>query len=224
MNQVAEEGRTVLFVSHNLDAVEKMCNRIILIEKGKLKYNSNDIEAGINEYLSNSISNASTIWQNSGNAYENKYFKPERIILCDEKGNLIKGKVQGKNKVYIRFEGIIAEENPHLSIGYYLHSDQLNTPLYLSETRDSAPENWPKLKKGRNVIINQIPLHILNEGKYKISPLILIRQDQIKELIVDPRTEELQLSFEISGGLSDSPIWNNRRKGILAPVLHWERV
>ncbi len=224
MGEVAGEGRTVLFVSHNLDAVEKLCNKIILIEEGKLKVNSRDVRAGISEYLSSSISNTPAIWQNSDSKYGNKYFKPEKIMICNEKGDLIRGKIQGTSKAYIIFEGIIVEENPHLSIGYYLYSDQVNTPLYLSETQDMIPENWPRLKKGRNVIISQIPLRILNEGTYKILPLILVRQGQVKELIVDPRTETVKLSFGILGGLSDSPIWNHKRKGILAPVLRWERI
>jgi len=36
MGDVAQEGRTVLFVSHNMDAITILCNRAILIDKGKI--------------------------------------------------------------------------------------------------------------------------------------------------------------------------------------------
>jgi lipopolysaccharide transport system ATP-binding protein len=36
MGTVAREGRTVLFVSHNLDAVQRLCSRSILLERGTL--------------------------------------------------------------------------------------------------------------------------------------------------------------------------------------------
>ena len=36
MGAVAQEGRTVLFVSHNLDAVQRLCSRAILLEGGML--------------------------------------------------------------------------------------------------------------------------------------------------------------------------------------------
>lgn len=50
MKSISSTGRTVLFVSHNMKAVADLCNRCVLIEKGKIKYISttNDV---ISEYL-----------------------------------------------------------------------------------------------------------------------------------------------------------------------------
>jgi lipopolysaccharide transport system ATP-binding protein len=50
MKEVAGEGRTVLFVSHNMDAVQRLCNRGILLNKGKLVLEG-DINAVTNKYL-----------------------------------------------------------------------------------------------------------------------------------------------------------------------------
>jgi homopolymeric O-antigen transport system ATP-binding protein len=36
MGDVAREGRTVLFVSHNLPSIEKLCNRVIVIDGGRI--------------------------------------------------------------------------------------------------------------------------------------------------------------------------------------------
>jgi len=36
MSKVSQEGRTILFVSHNMDSVARLCNRSILLEKGRL--------------------------------------------------------------------------------------------------------------------------------------------------------------------------------------------
>jgi len=47
------EGRTVLFVSHNLSAVKTLCNNGIVLEKGKLIYTGSSDDA-VNFYLSNS--------------------------------------------------------------------------------------------------------------------------------------------------------------------------
>lgn len=46
------EGRTVLFVSHNMTAVKNLCERGVLLENGKLKY-LGPIEETINKYLTN---------------------------------------------------------------------------------------------------------------------------------------------------------------------------
>lgn len=50
MKDVAGEGRTVLFVSHNMDAVQRLCNKGILLNKGKMILDG-DIQSVTNKYL-----------------------------------------------------------------------------------------------------------------------------------------------------------------------------
>ncbi|MFY8201080.1 MAG: Wzt carbohydrate-binding domain-containing protein, partial [Pirellula staleyi] len=50
MNEVRRDGRTVLFVSHNVDAVRSLCTRAILLEKGQLVLDSST-EAVIQRYF-----------------------------------------------------------------------------------------------------------------------------------------------------------------------------
>jgi len=45
------DGRTVLFVSHNMVAVQQLCTRCIVLTDGKMTYNG-DVQGGINTYLS----------------------------------------------------------------------------------------------------------------------------------------------------------------------------
>ncbi len=45
------EGRTVLFVSHNMVAVSKLCSRAILLGNGSVEYESNDVNEVISKYL-----------------------------------------------------------------------------------------------------------------------------------------------------------------------------
>ena len=58
MANVAQEGRTVLFVSHNMAAVEKFCPRVFLLENGSLCFDS-DASSVINFYLSQDNSRVS---------------------------------------------------------------------------------------------------------------------------------------------------------------------
>jgi len=53
MSDVAHEGRTVLFVSHNMSAIRNLCTRGLLLERGQIK-SSGMIENVINDYLSHS--------------------------------------------------------------------------------------------------------------------------------------------------------------------------
>jgi lipopolysaccharide transport system ATP-binding protein len=62
MGDVASEGRTVLFVSHNMGAVEQLCGSGILLEQGKINYFSNSIKNVIREYLKPKSAITSSIW------------------------------------------------------------------------------------------------------------------------------------------------------------------
>ena len=65
MKEVSEnQGRTVLFVSHNMVSIEKLCSRAILLDRGKILYEGNTSET-INRYIKgerlHEISNADLI-------------------------------------------------------------------------------------------------------------------------------------------------------------------
>lgn len=59
MDDVAKTGRTVLFVSHNMAAVQNLCGRALLLNDGTL-YLSGEVEQVINSYLGNMVSRANT--------------------------------------------------------------------------------------------------------------------------------------------------------------------
>ena len=53
MSEVAQKGRTILFVSHNMGAISSFCNKGIVLQEGKVLYNGDVIKA-INSYTTNS--------------------------------------------------------------------------------------------------------------------------------------------------------------------------
>src|SRR5437762_10958421 len=52
MGEVAHGGRTVLFVSHNMNAIESLCQRIAHLQQGKAIAITNDLRSAIAAYLS----------------------------------------------------------------------------------------------------------------------------------------------------------------------------
>ncbi len=81
----AKEGRTVLFVSHNMAAVQKLCQTGILLKDGLIKANG-DIEKVTSEYLQLGMED-NISWKRSETPNTDAYF--ERIYFCDDSGNRI---------------------------------------------------------------------------------------------------------------------------------------
>jgi lipopolysaccharide transport system ATP-binding protein len=219
MKAVSESGRTVLFVSHNMNAVENLCTRAMLLNNGNIICNSYDTREIISKYLNiHDQSNKSSSWINNGKEFLNPWFTPEEIYFTDEFGNIVDdGQFNNKYHYYYNVHGNIRELNPALQVGYALY-DEDNNLLFWTNFNDDKEENWPKLSKGKFCFSGLIPKRCLNEGLYRIEPMVSM---YFSEWIIQPGVNAPMLYFEITGGLSESPYWLTRRPGILAPLLKW---
>jgi lipopolysaccharide transport system ATP-binding protein len=81
------EGRTVFFVSHNMQAVKNLCNCGILLEKGKITQINNDLKSLIACYIQVDTENIdkNIPWENKGK-FEDRNFTPMRIELINDAG------------------------------------------------------------------------------------------------------------------------------------------
>jgi lipopolysaccharide transport system ATP-binding protein len=50
MKEVAVGGRTVFFISHDMDSVQKLCTRAIWLDKGRVRADSRDVQQVTEEY------------------------------------------------------------------------------------------------------------------------------------------------------------------------------
>lgn len=151
MGGVAHEGRTVLFVSHNMGAIINLCNSCLVFNFGKITYHGPTDEA-ISHYFSKINNFQNTLQQRTGN----KKGILERII------------VQNSNYVYtgsivkIEFLFELFEAINSFNIGFSLHDEKGRT-LSISYT--------PKIStmtKGKHSIIARINPFYFTPGRYTI--------------------------------------------------------
>jgi lipopolysaccharide transport system ATP-binding protein len=77
------EGRTVLFVSHNMAAVKQLCTRGIVLENGGIKFEGN-IDDAVKEYLQDNLKNDNYFAEENVEVKKDAFFKEIKII--DEEG------------------------------------------------------------------------------------------------------------------------------------------
>ena len=58
MLDVAKSGRTILYVSHNMQTIEQLCNRVVVLDKGTIKYDG-EVDEGVSIYLNSKASQSS---------------------------------------------------------------------------------------------------------------------------------------------------------------------
>lgn len=222
MEEVGKEGRTVLFVSHNMGAVQQLCERAILLVNGAIAQQDNNIEKVISTYLSRAASTfALSEWLESNNALIlNHYFSLSRMAITNEDGICLAMPVKNDVDLYVTIEFDLKYEDRSLQIGFALY-DNDNSLLFWSFSTDGSEEFWPKLSIGKNVLRTHLPKQQLNEGAYRI---MLLSACYHREWILKPDDDNPYVCFEIKGGLSQSPYWYEKRRGLLAPVLNWQTV
>jgi lipopolysaccharide transport system ATP-binding protein len=208
MGDTARSGRTVLFVSHSMSAVERLCDRVIVLANGKIAGAFDNPSEAIGFYLGHN-NPASTIWTNCGNKQHNHYFTPQRL----------EAKAEGdeKNAITLTVDGIVHQSDPALQIGFYLF-DEAGQLIFASFSTDASQEQWPRLDPGPVQLAVKIPSHLLNEGAYRVELAATLFE---RLWLIEPGNGAF-VSFSIRGRRSASPYWS-ARKGVLAPVLEWEK-
>lgn len=220
MQEVGNDGRTVLFVSHNMGAIEQLCASAILLKNGVLARKSADVLSVINDYFGmNASDNYSCAWENPGTReFQNDYFKPLRLFLTDSGGNEIsRMPLRNDRDVWVNMVGEVTLLDDALYFGIGVFSDN-ETFLFGSAFKDGHPDIWPKVVKGNNMLRCRIPCHTLNEGIYKVEMHGALLH---KEYYYYPGKNNPKIFLEIKGGLSESPLWLEKRLGFFAPLLEW---
>jgi homopolymeric O-antigen transport system ATP-binding protein len=219
MESVAKAGRTILFVSHNMNAVEMLCRKAILLEAGSIKQNSQDVRSVVRSYLFDTgEEDASSHWANPGDLLDNDWFKPLSVSFCDGLGQRLRMPVRNDADIWIEIEGVLKQNDARLTVGYSVFSEGGHL-LYWSQCTDGPENTWPKLTPGLCVFRSRIPKRFLNEGSYRIEMMSSLHFTQ---WFCEPGRNAPAVVLAIAGGLSDSPYWMAARPGILGPVMEWK--
>jgi lipopolysaccharide transport system ATP-binding protein len=217
INEVTRAGRTVLFVSHNLNAVEQLCHRVIMLEGGHIKTDSTDVRAVVGNYLFGSNEdNASTTWRNEGGQFQHPSFRPLRVGLVHEDGEALQNPASREASLWVEIDAEVERPHSALTVGYAIYSED-GVLLYWTYHSDC---DWSSLEPGVIRLRGELPVQVLNEGNYRVE---LIGGLHHIEWFFQPGHNAPHVSLAIQGSLSESPLWLAKRPGILAPVLRWKR-
>ena len=165
MRDNSASGRTILFVSHNLTAVQALCNKALYFERGQL------LEQGeTNQVVATYLSKVSRTrllreWDTPESAPGNDLVRIKRIELIPEyQDELTHIDVRTPMKLRFEFWNMMDKANLNLS----MHLNSLTGECIFNIGTVSQPY-------GRGVIAGEcvIPGYFLNDGSYTISVMIV---------------------------------------------------
>jgi lipopolysaccharide transport system ATP-binding protein len=142
MGDVANEGRTVLFVSHNMGAIETLCKRGILIEHGFTKKIGEAREV-VSAYISSNYTEQEISLLNCTHLGSGK-IRVTSFHLEDPDGKLIPYAVSGSPVVFVIGFEATGEKCNNVSIGFSVHEkNERNLFQYYSHCSNVLFSNLP---------------------------------------------------------------------------------
>ena len=209
---VAKDGRTVLFVSHNLGAISELCQRALWLNEGHLALDGG-ARAVVAAYFANAHA-AHYRWQRSAPdmiASDEAKRVFLRSIQIHQGGRPATEAIQFDQEFSVEIEYQVTEAVSDLSVVLRIVTES-GTVIFTSSDTDILSERTERTRPGGVYVAGcKIPGNLLRSGKVFLT--VGIRQRGIWIEL-----EENILMFEIS------PVGNPlhpERKGVITPVLEW---
>lgn len=149
-------GRTVLFVSHNMASVQRLCSKGILLENGTIKYQGTASDT-VHQYLDSYTAQS---------RFEDIDGDPNILYL--EKAYIISSGdnvIYNNNTIKIEFTINVIKNIASLVVGFNLYS-QYDYPLARADYNDL--DGKTTLEPGRYTLFFEIPPYTLASGNYRI--------------------------------------------------------
>jgi lipopolysaccharide transport system ATP-binding protein len=219
MGDIAGGGRTVLFVSHQMNAIQGLCSECIWLDQGQLVKRAAPREV-IASYLGSGLSNTEWIAPEGKSIVRNSYFNPTRFSLIDASLKPLAQAIRADERVGVLIEGVVEQPNVALTAGFAVYTVD-GSLLFWSLHTDAPQDEWPVLRPGANRLLAWLPPHLLNEGSYRIELHLSLH---FQEWLSQPGVNAPSLSLDVRGGLSQSPYWMMARPGMLAPHIPFTRL
>jgi lipopolysaccharide transport system ATP-binding protein len=213
MDEIGKEGRTILFVSHNLGAISQLCVKAILLETGTMIQFS-AVDLCIARYMAIGQQGATDL-SIVRKVQPNKKLVIERLRLVSETGDE-NGVVN--NKLPAELEVTFWIETPGSSYAIAAEiSSSTKGVLLATSTLDSRPlvELGNFDQRGRYTASLVLPMIWLMAGNYSIRVAAAI--PCVEELDIFPN----EINFSVNDNSSPIAVLGEGRRGIIAPRLQW---
>ena len=211
MQDVAGHGRTVLFVSHNMGAVSRLCRQVLLLQAGRVTGLYKSAESGVSAYLLSMKGAARQEGKIDPKWSKNGYFIP--LAFSAESG----GPNPSTSGIVIKTSGVLARNDPALLIAVGIYSSD-GTLLFWTTHRDLQSATWMEIDPGPVELSFSLPIDVLNEGQYYAQLCLMLHN----RTYLIPEGAGPQAHFAVPPKAAPTEFWDQRRNGYLCPVLPWK--
>jgi lipopolysaccharide transport system ATP-binding protein len=218
MEDVSSCGRTVLFVSHNMQAVTRLCPRTILLNGGGLQADGPSHKI-ISIYMeSEKSTKAERLWQDLATAPGDDIVRLCAVRARTEDGEVAES-VDIRKPVALEMEYEILQPS-YIFIPYFHVLNEDGTEIFTPFDTDPEWRNRPR-PVGRYVSTAWIPGDLLNEGILYIGAAMRTLNPIVRRIRMDNA-----IAFQAVEVIKDHSNYDDHVGkfcgGVVRPILKWE--
>jgi lipopolysaccharide transport system ATP-binding protein len=220
MGEVAGEGRTVLFVSHNMAAVQRLCSTGLLLEGGETAFQGTATDT-VRRYIESASRHLET--------QELAWVAPDRPApfgdvvrvhgyqITDDENRPVTGRLYSGREytAHISFDLRRADSALIFGLGYYDKDSQ--ALLFVSDVHDISGINFASVKPGTYTLSTRLPSEWFCSQGYEIELMCAMHHIG---WILQPGNET-RLAFEAIREDETNPYAQDSRLGMLASAIRW---
>lgn len=219
MNEVSKQGRTVLFVSHNLPMVSSLCNQCVLLDSGKV------VTKGETADVLPLYHGASFTQSRKAVAQGMQHGRKQKVELLSawvaNEGHVVANKLSIFEDVYLHIKYAVTEDLSEAIVPFFHVLDEKGDYVFLT-----FPHNWPEdtgRKAGIYEAVCHIPAHFLNDGSYSVSVQVnTVTNGHTLEFF-----EHHALRFVVMDNVHENPYrahvkYSYQLPGVVRPLLDWQ--
>ncbi|MEZ4863293.1 MAG: polysaccharide ABC transporter ATP-binding protein [Caldilineaceae bacterium] len=214
MGDVAKTGRTILFVSHNLLAIETLCSRAFWLRDGSIAQEGAPNQV-VSSYLRHSLQTATERrWPDADQTPGPHQVQLQRVCVEPACGNRL-GALTVHTPLRLTFEYWNFDATATLSVSIRLYNE--HNILIFDIASPYNPE-WQQHPSPMGLLRTTctIPGDLLNDGTHRIALIIIRNQQPVIE-------ETAALVFNIQdGSVAERGGWYGKWPGAIRPRLAWE--
>ena len=212
MKNVASQGRTVLFVSHNMAAINRLCEWCLWLENGKVKDKLPASEA-VQKYLAESAPiDSDAIFEQD----EDKDAQFTAVRVTDQHGHDM-SEFGIEQPIVLEMDFLVRRTIPGLYLNWYLENPE-GTIVFFSDIRDDKRHTDRVFEPGLHRFKSVVPPWLLGSNTYYLS-LGSASMRSRKGFSVDQQRQAC--SFTVNDFQSYR---GKRRPGIIGAIVPWEKI
>ncbi|MCL4559653.1 MAG: ABC transporter ATP-binding protein [Chloroflexi bacterium] len=216
MSDVAREGRTVLFVSHNMSAILRLTDESLLIDKGHLVLRAPSPRA-VDEYMARGFSQlGERTWTANEIPADAAPFRPLALRLRNAQGKVV-DTIRSVEPASIEIEYCLDAPLTGLRVGFHLINSRGEHAFTSFDVDDPSQfEQMGMRPAGRYVSRCSLPVDFLNEGRFIV--WMNASSYRIRRYFQD----EQALTFTVDATGAPGMHWPEPRLGPVRPRLEWK--